>query len=235
MTIRATLRRYHVWLGWLVGIPMLFWTVSGLIMVAKPIEEVRGSDLIKPLAPVVSTADLKMPIVEGRTLASARLETRAAGPRWILSFEDGGSRLADAYSGVLLPPLSAADAAREVSSRYTGNATVVSTSRVDRKAPPIELRRDVAAWRVSMSDDTHFYVDAGSGEIIAKRTRWWRIYDFFWGLHIMDLQGREETSNPWIVTFGALAVAMTLLAIALLPLTGRKRKSKSKRAATNDC
>lgn len=230
MAIRATLRRYHVWLGWLVGIPMLFWTVSGLVMVIKPIEEVRGTDLIRPLPPVISTADLKMPLIEGRSLSSARLESRANGPRWVLTFEDGGSRLADAHSGQLLPELSAADAAGEVDSRYTGDATVVSTSRTDRNAPPIELRRDVAAWRVSMSDGTHFYVDAGSGDIIAKRTRWWRIYDFFWGLHIMDLQGREETSNPWIVTFGALSMIMAVLAIVLLPLTGRRRNGKGGRA-----
>ena len=53
MGVRTSLRRYHVWLGWLVGLPFLFWTVSGLVMVAKPIEEVRGTALIaepKPLA-----------------------------------------------------------------------------------------------------------------------------------------------------------------------------------------
>jgi hypothetical protein len=39
----------------------------------------------------------------------------------------------------------------------------------------------------------------------------------------MDLQGRAETNNPWIVTFGALSVLMALLAIVLLPLTVWKR------------
>ena len=39
---RARLRRWHVWLGWLIFIPMLLWTVSGVAMVLKPIEEVRG-------------------------------------------------------------------------------------------------------------------------------------------------------------------------------------------------
>ena len=44
--VRTRLRRWHVWLGWLVALPILFWTVSGLVMVAKPIEEVRGEHLI---------------------------------------------------------------------------------------------------------------------------------------------------------------------------------------------
>ena len=53
-----------------------------------------------------------------------------------------------------------------------------------------------------MGDGTHFYVDAGSGEIVAKRTGWWRFYDFMWGLHIMDPGGREDTHNPFVIGFG---------------------------------
>lgn len=76
-----------------------------------------------------------------------------------------------------------------------------------------------------MDDGTHFYVDGGSGEIVARRTKWWRVYDFMWGLHIMDLQGREETNNPWVVTFSALSLGMVLLALILLPLTIKRKKN----------
>lgn len=31
--------KWHVWLGWLAGVPLLLWTPSGLVMVAKPIAE----------------------------------------------------------------------------------------------------------------------------------------------------------------------------------------------------
>ena len=224
--MRKTLRRWHVWLGWLVGVPMIFWTVSGLVMVARPIEDVRGTSLIRDAAPIASTRGVVAPMIEGRTIAGMKLESRAAGPRWVISFADGGSRLADPATGALLPALGAADASREVMIRYTGQARVVEASRVAADSPPLELRRAMDGWRVRMDDGTHFYVDAGSGEIIARRTRWWRIYDFMWGLHIMDLQGREETNNPWVVTFGALSVLMALLAIILLPLTVWKRKRR---------
>ncbi len=56
MAFRATLRRWHMWLGWLVGVPMLFWTVSGLVMVARPIEEVRGTALLREPAPLALAA-----------------------------------------------------------------------------------------------------------------------------------------------------------------------------------
>jgi len=219
MGVRASLRRYHVWLGWLVALPFLFWTVSGLVMVAKPIDEVRGTNLLAPLKPIHFADTLVAPQIEGLPVIAITLEPRAAGPRWEIDFADGQSRLADPLTGKLMPRLGAADAAREVTYRYTGEATVASTSRVDASSPPLELRKAMNGWRVAMSDGTHFYVDGGSGEIIAKRTSWWRIYDFMWGLHIMDLQGREDTNNPWVVSFAVLSLGMVLLALMLLPLT----------------
>jgi hypothetical protein len=96
-------------------------------------------------------------------------------------------------------------------------------SRTDPDRPPIELRRPIAAWRVEMDDGTRFYVDAGSGEIVARRTGWWRIYDWMWGLHIMDLETREDTHNPWVIGFGIAALIMSLLALLLLPLTLKRR------------
>ena len=205
---------------------MIFWTVSGLVMVARPIEDVRGSTLIRDAPPIATTRGVVAPLIEGRAVAAMKLESRAEGPRWVIAFADGGSRLADPATGALLPALGAADAAREVTSRYTGTAKVVETRRVAADSPPLELRRAMNGWRVRMDDGTHFYVDGGSGEIVARRTRWWRIYDFMWGLHIMDLQGREETNNPWVVTFAALSVLMALLAIVLLPLTVKRRDRK---------
>lgn len=224
MSVRATLRRYHVWLGWLVGIPVLIWTISGLVMVIKPIEEVRGTQLIAPPKPIPALGHVVVPNLEGLPVSSLKLERRSNGPRWIISLDNGTTRQADPETGMLLPALSAADAAREVMSRYTGQARVVATTRTDPKKPPLELRKPVATWNVRMSDDTHFFVDTQSGEIVARRTDWWRIYDFFWGLHIMDLQGREDTNNPWVVTFGALATLMSILATVLLLLTIRRRK-----------
>ena len=69
---RATLRRWHMWLGWLVGLPMLFWTVSGLVMVARPIEEVRGETLLRDPAPISLSTAAVPPRIEGRAVSSLR-------------------------------------------------------------------------------------------------------------------------------------------------------------------
>lgn len=225
--IRSRLRRWHVWLGWLVGLPFLFWTASGLVMVAKPIEEVRGEHLIAKPGSISLAGPLVAPQVEGRAVRSISLEPRADGPRWKIGFADGEWRLADPATGRLLPRLGATDVARELTARYTGTARVVEVSRINPDAPPLELRRAMDGWRVRMSDDTHFYIDGGSGEVVARRTSWWRIYDFMWGLHIMDLQGREDTNNPWVVSFAVLSLGMVLLAFILLPMTIRRKNGKN--------
>ena len=222
--LRSRLRRWHIWLGWIVAIPFLVWTVSGLLMVWKPIEEVRGAHLMAEPRPMRMGGVLVPPALAGVRLQSLSLEQRALGPRWVITLPDGTTRLASAETGALMPPLSAADATREVMALYSGRAGIRSVSRTDPANPPVDLRRPIAAWQVAMDDGTHFYVDAASGEVVAKRTAWWRIYDFMWGLHIMDPATREDTHNPWIVGFGIVSLVTTVLALIMLPMTIRRRK-----------
>jgi hypothetical protein len=217
-----------VWLGWIVGLPILLWVVTGLLMVAKPIEEVRGEGLLADPPPMRMALPPVPPATGGLPLASLTLEQRAAGPRWVIVMAKGPTRLANPASGALLPPLSAADALREVSARYLGKAKVQAVSRTEPANPPIDLRRPIAAWRVTMDDGTHFYVDVNSGEVVARRTRWWRFYDLMWGLHIMDLETREDAHNPLTIGLGLAALVMILLALVLLPLATRWRRRKAK-------
>jgi hypothetical protein len=221
---RSNLRRWHIWLGWIVGVPILFWTVSGLVMVARPNDEVRGTHLLRDPQPVRLQSVPVPPGIEGVPMASLRLEQRVAGPRWVAALPDGTVRLADPVTGRWLPEVSAVDAAREVTTRYTGSASVARVSRTSADDPPIDLRRPIPAWQVAMSDGTHFYVDARSGEVVARRTRWWRFYDWMWGLHIMDLKTREDTHNPLVIGFAIAALVTAVLALIMLPMTIRRRR-----------
>ena len=224
MKTRQRLRRWHIWLGWIVGLPFLLWTVSGLVMAARPIETVRGEGLLAEPPPIDAGLVPLPPAIGPRPLSSLKLEGRPDGAKWLLAYADGGTRLADPATGRLLPPPTAADAARIVEGRYTGTARVAAVDRTSAQAPPLDLRRKIAAWRVTMSDGTRFYLDAGTGEVLARRTRWWRFYDLMWGLHIMDLKTREDAHNPLLVGFAAAALLTTFLALAMLPLTRKRRR-----------
>ena len=227
MNLRTKYRRWHIWLGWAAAIPVLLWVVSGLIMVARPIEEVRGAGLLRDPQPIRLVGPPISPLVAGVPLSSLTLEERAAGPRWVIKLPDGKTRIADPTTGLLLPALSASDATREVEARYTGKAKVQSVTRTGADNPPLDLRRPIDAWKIEMDDGTRFYVDSSTGQIAATRTRWWRFYDLMWGLHIMDPQTREDTHNPFVIGFGIIALAMAVLGTIVLPMTIRRRKKAS--------
>ncbi len=230
MNGRGKYRRWHIWLAWAAALPILLWVISGLIMVARPIEEVRGEGLLHDPAPIRLDGPPVPPLVAGVQLTSLTMERRAAGPRWVIKLPDGTTRLADPTNGLLLPPLSANDARREVEARYAGDSKVQSVARTNADHPPMDLRRPIAAWQVTMDDGAHFYVDAASGQIVATRTRWWRFYDLMWGLHIMDPQTREDTHNPFVILFGIVALAMSVLGTILLPKALKKKRNGKTRS-----
>ena len=222
MVSRSRLRRWHIWLGWIVGLPILIWTASGLFMAAWPIETVRGEQLLRevPARPLMRLAP---PPAGPRPVKQILLEHRPRGSVWIVRFADG-SRIADAASGRWLPPPSAAEARMLVAERYAGESPITAVARIPAAEAPLELRRPLDTWQVGFADGTHIYVDATTGEIVARRTELWRVYDFLWGLHIMDPAGRTDFNNPWLIGFAALATLTALLALILLPLTLRRRR-----------
>ena len=52
--------------------------------------------------------------------------------------------------------------------------------------------------------------------MLALRTGGWRLYDAMWGLHIMDLESREDFHHPLLIGFAALALANVALGTILL-------------------
>jgi hypothetical protein len=216
-TIMQRFARWHIWLGWLVGVPLLLWTLSGLVMVARPIDEVRGKHLrIDPPAGVM-TVNL------GQEGATFRLNEghllRQRGRAILLATNPDGTQsrydLANPGAGPL-PPVDEAEARLAVAAGIVGGKQVLSALLFPADQAPLDFRRKIAAWQLVLADGTHVYVGRDSGEIEAVRTRWWRTFDFMWGLHIMDLETREDTHHPILILFAALALIGCLIGTALL-------------------
>jgi hypothetical protein len=210
------LRRWQVWLCWVIWLLALAWIISGLALAIRSSAGMGGEALLNGASALPSDFALAAPAIGPRPVASLRLEARSDGPKWLIAYADGGTRLADARTGALLPPLAAADAARIVETRYTGGARIASVDRTAPEAPSPDFRPNVAAWRVTMSDGTRFYLDAATGEMLASRTRWWRVFDVMQQIHVIDLGTREDAPGPLLigvalVTLAGLAMASVLL------------------------
>lgn len=217
--------RWHIWLGWLAGVPLLLWTLSGLVMVAKPIEEVRGTHLRREIAPVAMPAgtdiSVRLPLDGAVTSVATKVEDGRVITR--LTFADERVERFDA-DGRKLAPFSDVEARLLVAKRIVGGDKIASVRVTDAAKPPLDFRQPIAAWQVTLADGTNVYVGRDSGEIAAVRTRWWRVFDFFWGLHIMDLQTREDTHHPLLIGFAALALISSILGVTLL---FRRRKARA--------
>jgi hypothetical protein len=216
--------KWHIWLGWLVGFPILMWTISGLVMVARPIDEVRGEHL-RAEPPVIETAELVFPAERIGPAGSVSLIAQVDGPAWIVVEPDGGRYRYSARDGRLIPPLIEDEARRIAEAAYAGEGTLESVTYFPEDVSPADLRAPFAAWQAHYSDGTNLYMRAATGEVAAVRSGWWRVYDFMWGLHIMDLQTREDTSHPILIIFAALGVIGAFLGCILM---FRRRKARVK-------
>jgi hypothetical protein len=223
MISMRTLAKWHIWLGWLVGVPIAMWLATGLFMVARPIEEVRGEHLRRdvPAAPlVIPGSTLAAPEAD---LAEMRVTMQAGRAVAVLTGLDGRVRRVDFATGAALPALDAAAARALVATRITGGDKVERVTLFPADKVPFDFRRPLAVWQVALEDGTNVYVGRDTGEIEAVRTRWWRAFDFAWGLHIMDLAEREDTSHPVLIIFAALSLSGALIGCVLM---FRRRKGR---------
>jgi len=233
MNLSRIMRQTHEGLGLLIGIQVVLWISGGFVMSALPLAKVRGEDRV---APQVSVAvDPSGEFAPVKTVAAAagwdqldraELFTWQGQPVYRLTRE-GKSLLADARSGSLISPLSEEQARAIAEADYLGPGAVASVTR--QTEPESEIRgRDLPLWRVTFDDGrrTTLYVSPASGEIAARRNNLWRVYDFFWMLHIMDYRSRENFNHPLLVTAAVTAwlLATSGLWLVVNWLTRRRRR-----------
>ena len=218
--------RWHIWLGWLVGVPIVMWMATGLVMVARPIDEVRGNHLrIKQpqqALPPDTAISVTLPDEPARPVKSVRTAMASGQPVTTIEYLDGAQERFS-MSGARLPPVNEIEARVIVAQQIVGGDRIAAITAFDADNPPFDFRRPIPAWQVELEDGARVYIGRDTGQIEAVRTRWWRLFDVMWGLHIMDLQTREDTSHPILILFTALGLGGSLLGTVLM---FRRRKAR---------
>ncbi len=222
MNIRRWTLRIHGWVAIIAGIQIFLWMVSGLVMAWYPIDEVRGRHLVRDEPPPVIDAQaayLPLPAlagVIGEDASQVTLRHLAGNPVFEVTRAGGGIVLVDALSGDVLSPLSE-ERARSVAERdFAGPGAIIAAELISDPAP--EDRAAAPVWRVRFDDPdaTRLFISPETGKVIARRTDTWRLYDFFWMLHIMDFSEREDFNHPTLIAFAAMSVLVALSGLPLL-------------------
>jgi uncharacterized iron-regulated membrane protein len=247
MKAKRILRKVHRWLGLLMALQIIAWMASGLWFSIFPIEEIRGEHLTRPTEPLaLSRMDSLAPPAtvqkalddhfghpwELSSAALVRLDDtvywRVSGFHQELLF----NRLVQADSGQVLPMLSAAAAESQARSWLVAPMPPQSVEWIDTVEQGSEIRgRDAPVWKVSFArpESLNLYLDPWTGEILARRTDRWRIFDFFWMLHIMDFDAREDFNHPLLQISAALGLIIALGGVALWAITTRVLRRRPQR------
>jgi hypothetical protein len=230
--------RTHKWLAIIIGAQLLLWFTSGALMSFLPIDRVHGDHLVDrkavtalprgiPLAPpsaIVTATNAPIEAITYRMWLGRPVAEVATGK---------GTRRFDASSGAALPAPTARQAEETARLAWRGSARPAATvKRIERASP--EYRGTLPAWRVAFDDpdSTRIFVAADTGRIAAVRTGTWRLYDFFWGLHIMDWTNHENFNTPWLLAFAIGGLVLWLGGAVLLYMRWPKRRRRNAEGQT---
>ncbi|WJG10313.1 hypothetical protein [Aliiglaciecola sp. LCG003] len=227
-------RKIHKWAGWILAIQILFWISGGLVMSAIPLEKVHGKHLAQRVLPsTLQLNDYSYPldsIVAHVKPNISKIEyAQVLSQPYYLVYTDSQTMAFDGQTGKPLPFLSNQHAAHIAKLHYLGQGIVLSTELLA-KAPREAARSKGQVWKVRFDDlwDTTLYISPFTGQLLTIRSDIWRIFDFFWMLHIMDYDDRENFNNPLLISFSGAALVFTLTGILLLFQTVRLRRRKSR-------
>jgi len=216
------LKKLHKWVGLLIGIQVVLWLLSGLMLSLLNPEKVSGEKWAQtgPQAPraiqnetLLEPDELPAQHLEGAL--SISLEARRGQPVYRIRYSDGTTLINAGNGSVIVTGKHEAQLLAQQD--FTGFGEVISiTSGV---APDLETRGNTGAyWRVNFSDKAHtsLYISVSTGEILQRRNSYWRVFDFFWMLHIMDYAGHEDINNALIITVALIAIWLGISGFILL-------------------
>ena len=234
MNISRQLRRWHTWIGLVIGVQVLLWMISGLYMVAVDIDFIHGDTLVRNERPTLVGIDRTIPIgvlldrYQGLYSAKLKALPGMEHPIYELGTPDGLLTI-DAVSGAVLSPLAQSTVENLARQYYTGSAPILKVELIE--TVPVEIRgQPPYLWRVDFDDwlQTSFYLYSDTGALVTRRHRLWRIFDTFWMLHVMDYgYERDDVNNGLLRVAAAVGLVFAITGLWLLVYSfGRTQRAQ---------
>ncbi len=232
-------RKLHRWLGLLMALQIIAWMASGLYFSVFPIEVIHGDHLtLSPAVPDPEALPGGVTPAQAWAAVTAELEGPFAfrklslvqryGSTWYQlagsAHGVGFSRLVDGASGLIAPRLDESAVRDLAQSILIEPAQIVSAELLDAVPADSEIRgHQLPVWRVSFEkpESLNLYFDPWTGELLARRTVRWRLFDFLWMLHIMDFEARDDFNTPLLQSAAALGLLVALSGVIFWAMTSR--------------
>ena len=219
--MRPLIRKIHKYLSLFVSIQLLLWTVSGIYFAYNKIELVRGEHLRNQSIEELSFDLTDLPEIQAKSI---NIFMRMDQPIIKINTINGISYLNQDGSSASKISL---DEAMMIVKNKTFLNPLSALEIFDVPAGAEYRGRQLPLYQVitDHQDNIKVYLDALSGEIVAIRSSSWRIWDFLWGLHIMDYVDRDNINNILLKIFSILALISSLSGVILFFITQKKATS----------
>ncbi len=240
--VRLT-RKWHRYLGVVLGIQFLLWTIGGLYFSWTNIDKIRGDDLkhTTPLLPkeveyVSPTMFLSDQLTKNDRLISLELTTILEKPIYRMQFLSEGKKnvlLIDAINGQPRKSLGKDEAIRVAQHKLNVKAKIGQVEYLTEAGNHHEYRkRPLPAYAITFNEpaNTTVYVSPEYGNVQTFRNNQWRIFDFLWMLHTMDYNERDNFNNLLLRTFSLFGIFTILSGFILYILTSKTLHHKKRKS-----
>ncbi len=232
-------RKWHRYLGIILGVQFFLWTLGGLYFSWTSIDEIRG-DHIKQKDPLLSAKlSLAPPSIflsklHGQdSIVSLKLCSILGKPTYRLVVQNNGSTsvmLFNAENGSFRPPLGKKESIAVAKAKLVGSAPVTEAEYLTETGEHHEYRgRPLPAYAITFSEpvNTTAYVSVEHGNIQTVRSNQWRAFDFLWMLHTMDYKGRDNFNNLVLRAFALFGLFTILSGFSLYIFTSKLFSKKA--------
>jgi uncharacterized iron-regulated membrane protein len=244
------IRKLHRYLGLVLGIQFMAWTLGGLYFSWSDMDQVHGDHQRKPVPLLASQSALVSPqlvlqnlpqrmpadslqsltLIQllGRPVYQIRLRT-ASHPHHARVI------LANALTGEIRSPLSRSEAIRVAAQAFNGLPEVASVEYLTAVNAHHEYREQpLPAYAITFRHPaTTVYVATELGTVQKFRNNAWRVFDFLWMLHTMDYQSRDNIGN-WLLRvfsiFGLLTIVSGFVLFGVSSKTIRRLRRRKEKA-----
>lgn len=233
-------RKLHRWMGLILGVQFLFWTIGGLYFSWSNMDEVHGDHEkahIHPLSLEIQLVSPQLILDQIKTNDNANfvhdihLIQILNKPVYQITYSkehDRGKKmqLASAESGELIDPLTENEAIAVAKASFSVDAEVTNIEYLISTNGHHEYREQpIPAYAVTFKhpSNTTVYVATELGTVQKFRNTKWRIFDFLWMMHTMDYQSRDNLSNWLLRAFSIFGLATILSGFTLFWVSRKKK------------
>ncbi|RBP50678.1 PepSY domain-containing protein [Arenicella xantha] len=224
-----TLRFLHKWLGVVIGLQVIIWVVSGMLISFIDHKTVSGR-LTRTPQDLPAIAQVKAPLFPIQKLIASAPTSQVSSVALTTFMQTLSYRLEtpsgplfyDATTGRPLT-VSKQEVQQVAVQSYQGDGRLMSVEYLKSGSRDDNIKD--AAWRANFDDDlaTRVYISTADASVLAHRNRYWKVVDFLLMLHFMDYPRKHNFNNPQILIVAFLTLWLAISGVLLVMTTFTRR------------